>query len=211
MHPWLRNAGKEFLQRVYFRDRFLWRLPAEHKAVALTFDDGPDPGVTPARLDLLAREGLKATFFVVGRNVQRYPEIARRLAREGHGLGGHTFDHREIPSLSPQELDSEMARCRAAIRDATAVDTLLFRPPRGKVDLRSMRAVCRLGYRLVHWTRTYSDYQCADAELLIERMRRDPVRPRDIVLLHDHNARTVAAIARMIPEWRTQGVVFEPL
>ena len=211
MYPWIRDAGKELLQRVVFRNRFLWRLPAHRRGVALTFDDGPNPQFTPAILELLARERLKATFFVIGSNVERYPEIARRLVGEGHAIGGHTYDHREIVCLTPVELDSEMSRCRLAIREATGVDTMFFRPPRGMVNLASIRRVCGLGYHLVHWSKTYSDYQSDGLDRLIERMRRNPIRSRDIVLLHDHNSDTVDALARMIPLWRTQGIEFESI
>ncbi len=211
MHPWFRNAGKEFLQNVVFRDRFLWRLPAHRCAVALTFDDGPNPNHTPAVLDLLARENLKATFFVIGSNVGKQPEIARRLVGEGHAIGGHTYDHREIVSLTPAELESEMSRCRQAIREATGVDSILFRPPRGRVDFASIRRVCRLGYCLVHWTKTYGDYQSDGADRLVERMQRNPLRSRDIVLLHDRNSDTPDALAQMIPQWKRQAIEFEPI
>lgn len=211
MHPWLRDAGKDFLHRVLFRDGFMWRLPPDRRAVALTFDDGPNSGYTPAVLDLLAREKLRATFFVVGSNVAKHPEIARRLVGEGHAIGGHTYDHREIVSLTPGELESEMSRCRQAIRQATGVDSMLFRPPRGKMNLASVRRVCRLGYRLVHWTKTYSDYQKDGVDRLVERMLQDPIRSRDIVLLHDHNSDTLGALAQMIPQWKQEGIEFESI
>jgi len=189
----------------------MWRLPVHCRGVALTFDDGPDPDYTPALLDLLARENIRATFFLVGSNVKKHPGIAHRLVSEGHAIGGHTYDHREIVGLTPVELESEMSRCRQAIREATGVDSMLFRPPRGKVNMASIRGVCRLGYCLVHWTKTYSDYLNDGADRLVERMQKDPVRPRDIALLHDHNSDTLDALARMIPQWRRQEIEFERL
>ena len=163
MLPWLRDAAKEAL-RVSLSGRFVWRLPSDSRAVALTFDDGPHPEYTPAVLRLLAKRGVKATFFVIGRNVTRLPDLVRRIVDEGHAVGGHTFDHREIVTLTPAELEHEMETCRRAIEDAAATDTRLFRPPRGRMSLSSVRRVAALDYRTVHWTRTYSDYQCDGTE-----------------------------------------------
>ena len=194
---------------MYLRGRFLWRLPAGTRAVALTFDDGPHPEYTPAVLRLLSDLDVKATFFVIGRNVTRFPELVRRIADEGHVLGGHTFDHREIVTLTPGDLERELETCRGAIQDAAKVDTRWFRPPRGRMSLPSVRRVAALGYRTVHWTRTYSDYQCDGTEALTRRMTEQAARPRDIVLLHDHNPHTVAALATAIPRWRSQGLGFQ--
>jgi peptidoglycan/xylan/chitin deacetylase (PgdA/CDA1 family) len=183
-------------------------LPAGDRAIALTFDDGPDPEYTPGVLRLLADLGIKATFFVIGRNVTRFPELVRQIADEGHALGGHTFDHREIVSLAPAELEREMETCRRAIQDASKVDSKLFRPPRGRMNLASIRRVTALGYRTVHWTKTYSDYQRDGTEALTRRMMEQAAQPRDIVLLHDHNPHTIEALATMVPRWKAQGLGF---
>src|SRR5690606_16332590 len=156
--------------RIVLRDRFIWRLGSDSPRVALTFDDGPHPQYTPAVLELLARLGLKATFFLVGEKVDRHPEIVRRIVEEGHCVGGHSYDHTVITTQSPQALAADLARCRASIDRAAGVDSDLFRPPKGEVDLASMRRVCRLGYRLVHWTRTYGDYRQDGVSPLLERM-----------------------------------------
>jgi peptidoglycan/xylan/chitin deacetylase (PgdA/CDA1 family) len=208
--PWLRVAGKEALH-AYLRGRFLWRLPGDSGAIALTFDDGPHPEYTPAVLRLLAERGVKATFFVIGRNVTRFPDLVHRIAEEGHALGGHTFDHREIVGLTPEELAGELETCRRAIQDAAKIDTRWFRPPRGRMSLASLRRVAALGYRTVHWTRTYSDYQCDGADALTRRMIEQAARPRDIVLLHDHNPATVEALATAIPHWKSRGLGFQRL
>jgi len=207
----LRNIGKTVLQQFYTPNRFLWLLPAAQPAVALTFDDGPDPVHTPAVLDLLASHGIKATFFLIGEKVQQHPELVRRMAAEGHAIGGHTWSHQEIVSLPQAELASQLTRCRDAIREASGVDTVLFRPPRGRVNLPSIHRVCRMGYCLVHWSKTYSDYQRDGVSRLVGRFRRDRPVARDIVLLHDHNADTVAALTTLIPEWKANGTEFVKL
>jgi peptidoglycan/xylan/chitin deacetylase (PgdA/CDA1 family) len=204
-----RTLSKDLLQQVVFPGRFLWRMPKP--AIALTFDDGPHPGHTPAMLDALARTGTRATFFVVGREVEKYPEVARRIVAEGHGIGGHSYDHTVITSLDVAALVDDLGHCRRVIRDATGLDTGLFRPPKGEVSLRSIRTVCRAGYTLVHWTRTYSDYKQDGVEALTRRIDASPPIAGDILLFHDHNAHTVRALESKLPNWRSNGLQFASL
>jgi peptidoglycan/xylan/chitin deacetylase (PgdA/CDA1 family) len=209
MVPWLRNLGKEFLQTLYLRDKFLWRIPAGlPNAIGLTFDDGPDPLHTPAILELLSRHDVKATFFLVGCNVERYPHLAHEIIAQGHALGGHTHNHRTIVKLPRHELVDELERCRRAIQNATGVDTDLFRPPKGEMDFVSARLVAQLGYKLVHWSKTYSDYKCDGTKYLLQRINDNPVRNRDILLFHDTNPYTVEALSGVIPKWRNCGFSF---
>ena len=210
MNPLIRNAGKTLLQQVYSPQRFLWRLPANQCSVALTFDDGPHPVHTPALLDLLLRHDIRATFFMIGEKVAQQPDIVRRIAAEGHAMGGHTWRHREIVGLSVADLKEELAACRSIIREVSGVDTEMFRPPRGRVDFRAIRRIAALEYRLVHWTKTYSDYKRDGSARLTERFREDPPVSRDIVLLHDQED-TVAALAGIIPEWLAAGSKFSAI
>lgn len=207
----IRNAGKALLQRLYSPRRFLWRLSVMQAGVALTFDDGPDAVHTPAVLDLLASHGITATFFVIGEKVALHADLIRRMVAEGHGIGSHTWCHKEIVGQSQSELASDLSRCRQVIRETSGVDTVLFRPPRGRVDLASIHRVCKLGYCLVHWTKTYGDYQRDGAERLAARFRKNQPVARDIVLLHDHNADVVAVLRTLIPKWLADGIVFKTI
>ena len=212
MKAWARDLAKEALQRTLLRGAFVWRLPASPLAqVGLTFDDGPHPEYTPALLDLLARHGAKASFFVVGARVDEFPDLARRIVAEGHAVGTHTYDHIEITTLRGAALADEVGRGREALRRATGVDSALFRPPRGRVDWSRLRAVARLGYVVVHWSRTYSDYRADGAGALRARMEAAPMRARDIVLLHDHNPHTLAALDTAIPAVQARGLTFTGL
>ena len=206
-----RTLSKDLLQQAVFPGRFLWRMPKPAGAIALTFDDGPHPEHTPAMLDALARAGVRATFFVVGREVEKHPEVARRIVAEGHGIGGHSYDHTVITSLAPEALVDDLAHCRQVIREATGLDTGLMRPPKGEVSLRAIRTVCRAGYTLVHWTRTYSDYKQDGVEALTCRIDAEPPIAGDILLFHDHNVHTVQTMTRKLPQWRSEGLQFEPL
>jgi peptidoglycan/xylan/chitin deacetylase (PgdA/CDA1 family) len=212
MNSILRNASKEMLQRVFLRDAFLWRLPpADAGRAALTFDDGPDPVFTPRLLRVLEQERVQATFFLLGSSVERHPDLAREIVARGHTVAGHSFSHAEIPTLSAAAIADELSRTREVIRAATGVDSVLFRPPRGRTDLRSLRAVTRLGYRVVHWSRTYSDYRADGTETLLGRMRAEPVVSRDIVLLHDNNEATVEAVPTLVASSRGAGLELVPL
>jgi peptidoglycan-N-acetylglucosamine deacetylase len=210
MNPWIRNAGKTLLQKVYSPRRFLWRLPANQSAVALTFDDGPHPVDTPALLDLLLAHNIKATFFLIGEKVAAQPDVVRRIASEGHTMGGHTWRHQEVVGLSVADLQQELVACRTVIRDVSGVDTELFRPPRGRLDFRSIRQIAALGYCLVHWTKTYSDYKRDGTARLAARFHEDPPVSRDIILLHDQED-TVTALAGVIPEWLAAGTRFDAI
>jgi peptidoglycan-N-acetylglucosamine deacetylase len=204
---WLRDAAKEALQRALLRGSFVWRLPAGG-GVGLTFDDGPHPEFTPALLDLLARHRARASFFLVGARVDEQPALARRIVAEGHTVGTHTYDHVEITRLRGEALDLELGRGRRALSEATGVDSALFRPPRGRVDWSRLRAVARLGYVVVHWSRTYSDYRTDGPGPLRARMESSPMGGGDIVLLHDHNPHTLAALETAIPEAQARGLSF---
>ncbi len=186
----------------------MWRLPSDERGVALTFDDGPDPVHTPEILDVLAKNQIKATFFVIGNKAQNHPELLERMRREGHSIGGHSYDHRVIVDRTLEDLNADLTLCKDCIRSSAGIDTNLFRPPKGRIDIRSLRQVCGLGYKVVHWSVTYSDFMQDGTDPLIQRMKQRPLRPGDIALLHDHNAYTTQALAHMIPIWHAEKIEF---
>lgn len=203
----LSEVGKDALQRYLARGAFAWRLPGGIDC-ALTFDDGPHAAYTPRVLDLLALHGVKATFFIVGQAAAREPELVRRMAREGHRVASHTYSHRDLPTLARAELREEFGTCRHLIRDLTGVDTNLVRPPRGRVATATVVHAKRWGYKLVHWSKTYSDYRQDGAGPLLQRIRRIGLQPRDIALFHDNNPYTLEALGEMLPEWQQTGRTF---
>ena len=207
--PRIRDAAKDLLQWWIPAGRFAWRLSCNQ--VALTFDDGPVASVTPVILDILAKYDVKATFFVIGARAEQCPKLLRRIVAEGHGLGSHTYDHLEVVGLNQAQLKQQLERGRLAIRDACGQDSMLFRPPRGRMDLTSLRRITRLGYRVVHWSRTYSDYRQDGVAALLARIDEVPIRARDIVLLHDVYEDTAQALATILPRWRAANISFATL
>ncbi len=211
MQSLIRNFSKDALQHVLFRGKFVWRLPTGTPAVALTFDDGPHPVHTPAMLEMLGRAGARATFFVIGREVDNHPEVARQIVAEGHAIGGHSYDHTVITSQSREGLVDDLWRCRNTISRCTGRDSTLFRPPKGEVSLGSIRAVCSAGFTLVHWTRTFSDYRQDGVAALTRRMESSPPAAGDVLLFHDQNRQTIDALGDMLPRWRSRGLDFVAL
>jgi peptidoglycan/xylan/chitin deacetylase (PgdA/CDA1 family) len=188
----------------------MWRLP-QGSAAALTFDDGPHAEYTPRVLDLLAAHRVQATFFVVGQAVQKHPQLLRRIVAEGHVIGSHTFTHRDLPTLNRDQQHEELVSCRELIKALTGADVTLIRPPRGRLDAVTLMRIKRWGYRLIHWSKTYSDYRQDGRGPLLQRIRARGLRPRDIALFHDNNAFTVEALAEVLPEWIENGRSFAVL
>jgi len=177
------------------------------KILYLTFDDGPHPEFTPALLEILARYGAGATFFLVGERAARYPILAAEIGRQGHSLGNHAWEHRRLcrePSLA---LARQILRAHRQLAPLPGFMPLL-RPPYGYFGPALLRLAPRLNYKLVLWSLSLEDYstrwQHRDlAAALLQR-----VRPGDIVLLHDghaHSATTVQAMQHFIPACLDRG------
>lgn len=171
------------------------RLPGEAAArgeVALTIDDGPDPAVTPQVLDLLDQSGARATFFCIGRNVARYPEIAREIVRRGHAMENHSDHHRwYFAFLGVAGFRRELAGAQATITDITGQTPLFFRAPAGMRSPLLDPALCQLGLRLASWTRRGFDTVEHTPENVLRRLLVN-LRGGDILLVHDGNAAQAA-------------------
>ncbi|MGN6380535.1 MAG: polysaccharide deacetylase family protein [Gaiellales bacterium] len=158
---------------------------AEPGAVALTFDDGPHPEGTPAVLELLAAAGVRATFFLVGEQAERYPGLCARIAAEGHTVGLHCHRHRLLLRLSPSAVADDLARAHAAIIEAASVEPRLYRPPYGVFTAASLALARRYGWRPVHWRRWGRDWEARAMPTRIAARLTDRVQPCDVLLLHD--------------------------
>lgn len=166
----------------------LTHLPRDLPQVALTIDDGPDPEVTPAVLDLLEAQQAVATFFCIGDHVQRHPALAREIVRRGHAIGNHSQHHRHHFSLmGPPQLRREIAAAQDSIAQATGVAPQYFRAPAGLRNVFLDPVLHGLGLQLASWTRRGFDTRTGDAALVLRRLTRD-LAAGDILLLHDHHA-----------------------
>lgn len=155
--------------------------------VAITFDDGPHPVFTPKILDVLKRKKVKATFFVLGKHVEKYPEITQRIVEEGHDIANHTYTHRDLAPTTRQIVLHQIRKTEKAIFKATGVKTNLFRPPRGIYSNTVRKLLIKEGYKIILWTVSTLDWRQVSAEKMLRRVKLY-VRDGGIVLFHDSGA-----------------------
>ena len=160
------------------------RLPAA-TGVVLTFDDGPHPEGTPAVLDVLARAGARATFFVIGEQVQRRPELVAEVAAAGHVIALHGYRHRLQARMSSSAVRDDLARGVAAIEDAVGVAPLWHRPPFGIYSATGLRAARSAGLRPLLWSRWGKDWRKFTTPRRIAGRTLAGILPGDVILLHD--------------------------
>lgn len=201
------------------------------RKLAITFDDGPNPAITPRLLDLLDRYQAKATFFVIGRFVRECPDLVKATAARGHVIGNHTESHRNLTWLSPAQVTVELRLCHHAITNAIGAPAKWFRPPYGFRNPWVTPAASEIGCKTAMWTLIPGDWLERPAEWLIRRMqpvanhfkRNTPQDANssaagtgDVLCLHDgyhkelnyDRTRTLAALEHWLPRWRDLGLQF---
>jgi peptidoglycan/xylan/chitin deacetylase (PgdA/CDA1 family) len=187
----LRRVIKTIFQRLYPYGVFC----ADKRAVYLTFDDGPIPEVTPRVLAILARYKVKATFFMVGENIDKHPEVYEQVAQAGHSIGNHSYNHLKGWKTPFKEYMENVDRWPKKAH--------LFRPPYGKATLRQRIALHRKGYTLVYWDILTRDYDASvTPEQMLRLIQRD-TRPGSIINFHDSlksNERMLEVLPQAI-EW----------
>lgn len=157
-----------------------WEVKTDKKELFLTFDDGPIPGLTPAILDILKNHQVTATFFCVGDNVRKYPEIYKRILAEGHTVGNHTYSHLKGWKTSTEDYIENVLSCREF------VDSKLFRPPYGKITPKQIRLVKRLGFEIIMWSVLSMDFKKEVTPEMCYRNVIDNAKQGSIVVFHDN-------------------------
>ncbi|WP_312475636.1 polysaccharide deacetylase family protein [Neobacillus sp.] len=153
------------------------------KAIALTFDDGPNPEYTPQLLDLLKKNGVKATFFVVGSKVKKYPDIIKRMNQEGHTIGIHHFEHTSSWILSPLQLKKQLLLTEQAIMECTNEKVRFYRPPWGSFNLFSL--LISKPYKVILWSHIFGDWKVVKGKSGLLKQLLAATEPGSILLLHD--------------------------
>ncbi len=180
------------------------RLPAGGRRVALTFDDGPHPVLTPVILDLLDRYNAKATFLLVGKQAETYPELVREIVARGHEVGAHSYSHRNLTTLSGLEVERELVMTRQVIRRASGQFTTLFRPPGGHYNATVRNAAQATGFTTVFWQENIGAYSDVSGAEGAARMLQK-IHESNIVLLHSGYDATPELLPYLLPELQKQG------
>jgi peptidoglycan-N-acetylglucosamine deacetylase len=181
---------------------------------ALTFDDGPHAEGTPAVLEELARGGVAATFFLVGEQVLRNPEIAAEIVAAGHEIGLHCHRHRNLLRLTPWQVREDLSRAQAAIEDATGISPGLYRPPYGVLNATALRLARRAGRRTLLWTHWGRDWRARATPESIAASVTAGAGEGSVLLLHDADdysapgswRRTVLALPRVLDVLEQRGI-----
>ncbi|WP_240203560.1 polysaccharide deacetylase family protein [Streptomyces actuosus] len=179
----------------------------EAKCIALTFDAGPSENSTRL-LDILKEKQVPATFFLLGaRHIEKYPELVQRMAAEGHEVASHTWDHKILTRIEPEEIRAELRRPNEAIERLTGHRPTLMRPPQGRTNDTVHRICKEMGLAEVLWSVTAKDYQTEDSALITRRVL-DQASRDGIILLHDIYPGTVPAVPGIIDALKERGYVF---
>jgi peptidoglycan/xylan/chitin deacetylase (PgdA/CDA1 family) len=181
--------------------------------VALTFDDGPHPQFTPRILDILQRYGVRATFFELGMNAERYPDLTRRIVAEGHIVGNHTWDHKHLTKLTDEQFDAEIDRTTQVLEQISGHEVVCTRPPYGDADARIVQKLADHGQASVVWSTDSRDFEKPGADAIVHNALAG-LRPGAIILMHDaggNRDETIAALPRIIEGIRAKGYRIEPV
>lgn len=174
------------------------------KLVALTFDDGPKTRTTPKLLDGLDRRGVKATFFLIGKQVEEAPELVTRMAQSGHQLGIHTYDHMALTDLNQADFDAQVERTRQVLVNLLGSDDFLLRPPYGTVDDSVKRYA---GSPIILWSVDPEDWHERSVQREVAHIVSE-VKDGDIILMHDIFPESVDAALQVIDQLHQAGYAF---
>lgn len=193
---------------------------SKHKEVVLSFDDGPDPAYTPQILDILNRNHIKGTFFIVGENAMLHPELVKRMHKEGQEIGNHTFTHPDIESITPFQMTLELNANQRLFQGITGHSTTLFRPPymadaesNSSGELLPMLQAQKLGYTMVGELIDSEDWQGHSSEEIVNQVL-DQLPEGNVILLHDSGgdrSNTVKALPFLIKELKNVAILLPPL
>ena len=178
--------------------------PVEAPKIALTFDDGPSAAWTPALLDGLKERGVKATFFLIGENADKNPEIVKRMAEEGHLIGNHTYHHVELTKVSENEARLELADTSAVIVRITGKEPEYMRPPFGAWQRKLEQEIQMLP---VLWTIDPLDWTTENQDEIVNKVVTE-AEENDIILLHDCYKSSIEAGLRIVDILQEEGFVF---
>jgi peptidoglycan/xylan/chitin deacetylase (PgdA/CDA1 family) len=186
----------------------------DHKRrIFLTFDDGPNPHTTRKLLDLLDEEDVKATFFLIGNQIERYPALAKEIFESGHGVGSHSFSHFYLPMLDLKSVESEIIKTNQVYKDQVGANLTLFRPPYGILDQRAADILQEQSMQIVYWGTVPEDWNLVGSEHVAKRVA-ERFADGQLIVLHEGATiadQTIAATREIIKRGKSKGFHFEAL
>ncbi|WHX51601.1 polysaccharide deacetylase family protein [Paenibacillus woosongensis] len=193
-----------------FSTALIHKFDTEEKVVAFTFDDGPNPVYTPQILDIFREAGAKAkaTFFMIGRQIEQHPELARTVHNQGHEIGNHTYTHPYLSKLSAEECAEEIIRTERLIQEIIGVKPLTFRPPYFDYNEQAAGLLGSRGYTLAGAVNGEAmDWEQPGVDHIVEKTR-DSLSPGSVLLFHDgfgNRSHTVEAVRILVAELVAEG------
>lgn len=209
--PGYRDARKLLNQLRGVSPRFaeISKGPSGSRRIAITFDDGPNER-TAELLDILAKYGVPATFFVVGFRAQTQPDLIKAIHEAGHEIANHTYTHPDLSKLSADDVEAELSKTEAVIYEVTGKSSLYFRPPGGHISEATKQAAARQGFKAVFWTVGCSRYEGTTKDELVAHVVKG-AGDGAIVLMHNGEPVTCGALPVIIEQLRAQGYQFVTL
>jgi len=182
--------------------------------ISITFDDGPNPDFTPKILSLLKKNDAKATFFLIGKNAEKYPEIVRQIIDEGHTVGNHSYSHsKNFGFFSSEKVSAELYQTNSILKEITGKEIKMFRPPFGVTNPNVKNALKKTGHFSIGWSKRSLDTTILSEEKILKRITSN-LKKGDIILLHDTSAKSVAVLEQLLltlPPHKLQSVPVDRL
>lgn len=197
--------------------KYIWDIPNHENKVYLTFDDGPTPEITKWVLEILKEHNIKATFFCIGNNIEKHPELFLKVIEDGHSIGNHTYNHLKGWKTRTGEYVENTERCEKAIRSYSEnrnQESKIFRPPYGKIKFSQSKALRKLGYKIIMWDIISVDYdKNITPEKCLENVIKNTVSG-SIIVFHDsvkafENLKF--ALPKAIHYLKSKGFIFEKI
>lgn len=187
----------------------VWNVPTSDKMISLTFDDGPSPTFTPQILDILKENNVKGTFFVIASEAEKYPEIIKRMVKEGNEIANHTYNHKYLKGLPEQEFRQELIQAESSIVRITGIKPKLFRPPGGYYNDAIVKVSRDLGYKVIIWSweQQSRDWANPGTNSIIGRVTKNAASG-NIIVFHDRGGdriQTVQALQPIIDALKEKG------
>ncbi len=165
--------------------KYTWDIPNNENKIYLTFDDGPIPEITEWVLEELKKYNIKATFFCIGKNIEKYPNVFAKIINEGHSVGNHTFNHLNGWKTSTEEYLENAKLCEVSISNLQPKTCNLFRPPYGKIKTSQAKKVLQLGYKIIMWEVLSADFDIRISPEKCLKNVLNNVKSGSIIVFHD--------------------------